>query len=103
MKKIFHIILCCGLLGVFNACNSDLLDIEQRGVLAESSYFQTDEDAKSSIATLYNLWKSEAFDGARNLGVLSPDIYNGGGIRNDNVAGEQLNEFRYTTEHSQLA
>lgn len=103
MKKIFHIILCCGLLGVFSACNSDLLDIEQRGVLAESSYFQTNEDAKSSVATLYNLWKAEAFDGARNLGVLSPDIYNGGGIRNDNVAGEQLNEFRYTTEHSQLA
>ena len=103
MKKILPVILCCSLAIVLNSCSNSLLDIEQRGVLAETSYYQTDDDAMSSIATLYSLWKAEAFDGARNLGVLSPDVYNGGGIRNDNVNGEQLNEFRYTTEHSQLS
>lgn len=103
MKKILYTIFGCIISVMSVSCSNDLLDIEQRGVLAESAYFKTDEDATSSIATLYSLWKAEAFDGARNLGVLSPDIYNGGGIRNDNVAGEQLNEFRYTTDHGTLS
>lgn len=103
MKKIIYAICAICALSLFSSCNQDLLDIPQRGVIAQDSYYQTDEDAMSSIATLYSLWRSDKFNIARNFSILTPDIYNGGGIRNDNVAGEQLNEFRYTTEHSTIS
>jgi len=103
MKK--YIFTLCAVFAsvMLSSCNQDLLDIPQRGVIAQDNYYQTDEDALSSVATLYSLWRADKFNIARNFSVLTPDIYNGGGIRNDNVAGEQLNEFRYTTEHSTLS
>lgn len=85
------------------SCDESKLDIEQRGVLSESSYYKTDEEAVSSIATLYRLWKEELYGGAYLMSHMTPDCYAGGGIRNDNVQYEQENEFRYTTENTNVS
>lgn len=104
MKKLY-IFLTAAFLGLMaiNSCSESLLDIEQRGVLSESSYYKTDDDAVSNAATLYRLWKEELYSGAYLMSHMTPDSYAGGGIRNDNVQYEQENEFRYTTENTNIS
>lgn len=34
---------------IFSACNEDLLDIPQKGVISIDSFYQTDEDAESAL------------------------------------------------------
>lgn len=92
------------ILGIFlNSCNENLLDIEQRGAITQETYFQTDEDANSSAATLYRLWKEELYTSIPLFDHMTPDCYAGGGIRNDNILFEAENEFRYTTEDGNIA
>ena len=52
MKKyIFPLLLTAVVL--FSACNEDLLDIPQKGVIGIDSFYQTDEDAESALVNLY--------------------------------------------------
>ncbi len=98
MNKAYHftIILLCSLFAA--GCNEDLLDIEQRGVISEESYYKTDEDAMSCVATLHRLWKEELYQGLAIFDNMTPDAWAGGGLRNDMLEYEAQNEFRYTTE-----
>ena len=38
---------------LFSACNEDLLDIPQKGVISIDSFYITDEDAESALVNLY--------------------------------------------------
>ena len=54
MKK--YIILGLSVaLAVFSttSCNQDLLNIQQKGVIAYEDFYQTDEDAQSALTAVY--------------------------------------------------
>ena len=54
MKKniILGIIGATALLS-FSACNQNLLDIQQKGVIAYEDFYQTDDDALSALTSVY--------------------------------------------------
>lgn len=103
MKKIifFTSIFILGLIST--SCNEDLLDINKRGAIATDNYFNTDNQATSSIANLYRLWKEELYLSVPLFDHMTPDCYAGGGIRNDNIQFEAENEFRFTTEDTNIS
>jgi hypothetical protein len=103
MKKIVFLIITVLVSIPFNSCDENLLDIQQRGVLTNVNFFETDEDALSSSATLHRLWKEALFASVPLFNHMTPDWYAGGGIRNDNVQYEAENEFRYTIEDSNIS
>jgi hypothetical protein len=52
MKKyIFSLLIVA--VALFSACNEDLLDIPQKGVIDIDSFYKTDEDAESALTNLY--------------------------------------------------
>ncbi|MFH0842647.1 MAG: RagB/SusD family nutrient uptake outer membrane protein [Bacteroidota bacterium] len=103
MKKILCFTAAFILGMILTSCSESLLDIEHRGVITETNYFKTDKEAISSIATLYKLWKQELYSSVPLFDHMTPDWYAGGGIRNDNVQYEAENEFRYTTEDTNIS
>ena len=46
---------------LFTACNQDLLEIPQKGVVGMDEFYITDEDAESALVTMYA-------DFAQNIG-----------------------------------
>ena len=66
MKKILIPIL--GALAVFTACNPDLLDIPQKGVISTTNFYQTDEDAEAARVAVYQgfVWNISAHNGVSN-------------------------------------
>ncbi len=84
------------------SCDSRL-DIEQKGVVDESTYYSTDEDALSAITVVYStLGASAWFMENSFLNVLSDDIYSGGGTRGDNANFEQLNEYSFEVNNAYI-
>ena len=86
----------------FSSCN-DLLNIEQHGVLDNSTYYQTDEEAVSGLVQIYNSVKGQEYNYGLGKSVLTDDFWSAGGQRNDNAELEQLNEFNYSIENSVLS
>ena len=105
MKKniIFAIVGTVALLS-FTACNPDLLDIQQKGVIAYEDFYQTDEDAQSALTTVYaqfiNLINAQGSNNpAWNVVVnaCGDELYWGGGKKDGSSSGAQdMNEFRST-------
>ena len=105
MKKniIFAIVGTVGLLS-FAACNPDLLDIQQKGVIAYEDFYQTDDDAQSALTTVYaqfiNLINAQGSNNpAWNVVVnaCGDELYWGGGKKDGSSSGAQdMNEFRST-------
>ena len=105
MKKniIFAIVGTVGLLS-FAACNPDLLDIQQKGVIAYEEFYQTDEDAQSALTTVYaqfinNINAQGSNNPAWNVVVnaCGDELYWGGGKKDGSSSGAQdMNEFRST-------
>ena len=99
--KTRYIILSILSVALLSACNEKLLDIPQQGVISESNFYQTDDDAEQAIATCYQWWRnmeSGAFLGGvhyangfmmRNL--LSDEL-NTGGSRSDQPMLQEFNE-----------
>lgn len=103
MKKYF-VLLMIGAGALFTACNQDLLEIPQKGVVGMDEFYITDEDAESALVTMYA-------DFAQNIGGFSDEsIYNNymaaynlcaddmlaaGNFYGDNDFMAELNEFRY--------
>ena len=106
MKK--YIILGLSVaLAVFSttSCNQDLLNIQQKGVIAYEDFYQTDEDALSALTTVYAQFISVFTDqgGKNNPGwnvvsnACGDELYWGGGKPAGSSAGAQeMNEFRNT-------
>ena len=105
MKKniIFAIVGAVALLS-FAACNPDLLDIQQKGVVAYEDFYKTDDDAQSALTTVYaqfiNLINAQGSNNpAWNVVVnaCGDELYWGGGKKDGSSSGAQdMNEFRST-------
>ncbi len=87
------------------SCNQDLLNIQQKGVIAYEDFYQTDADAQSALTAVY----AEFINTFNNSGgVNNPswnvvanacgdELYWGGGKKNGSSEGAQdMNEFRNT-------
>lgn len=110
MKKYF-VLLMIGAGALFTACNQDLLEIPQKGVVGMDQFYITDEDAESAAVTMYA-------DFAQNIGGFSDEsIYNSyiaafnlcgddllaaGEFYGDNDFMGEMNEFRYDSSSKVL-
>ena len=111
MKKILYIAIAILTASVFTACNEDLLEIPQKGVVPyEDFYDGSPEHAAQAAVTcmqsLGQLYTTGAGFGISGVGwcisnsmfVLtnapSDDIYYGSGDKGDHVYGLEINEFR---------
>ncbi len=100
MKKTI-ILFTAGILSMVSCAK--MLDIEQKGVVDESTYYSTDEDALSAITVVYStLSASNWFMDNSVRNVLSDDVYSAGGTRGDNANYEQLNEYNFEINNSYI-
>ncbi|MDR3140614.1 MAG: RagB/SusD family nutrient uptake outer membrane protein [Tannerellaceae bacterium] len=89
----------------FQACDVDLLDIPQKGVQDENSYYQTDEHSESAVAAVYSSWRS-AFSGSGSganhyangffMKNFMADDFNTGGARSDQTYAQEIYESATT-------
>lgn len=89
---------------VLTACDQDLLEIPQKGVVTTDTFYQTDEDAEAALVAAYQgfLWNVCTKEGAS---IYSPfracfnlcgdDMYAAGEFFGDNDFMGAMNEFRY--------
>ncbi|MBR3097589.1 MAG: hypothetical protein IKH17_06880, partial [Bacteroidales bacterium] len=86
------------------SCNQDLLNIPQKGVIADENFYITDEDAQSALTAVYDEFISlinaqGSNNPAWNVVVNAPgdELYWGGGKKNGSSSGgQEINEFRNT-------
>ncbi|MDR1556142.1 MAG: RagB/SusD family nutrient uptake outer membrane protein [Tannerellaceae bacterium] len=89
------------------ACSDKLLDIPRKGVIPQSDFYQTDEDAESALAVIYKYVWTTTYSSDLGIypfikNILSDDVYSGGLKRNDQSLYEALNEFTYEAENTYL-
>ena len=105
MKK--YIILGLSVaLAVFSttSCNPDLLNIQQKGVIAYEEFYQTDSDAESALVAVYASFIKMINDQGSNnpawnvvVNACGDELYWGGGKKDGSSSGAQdMNEFRNT-------
>ena len=82
MKKYF-VLLMIGAGALFTACNQDLLEIPQKGVVGMDKFYITDEDAESAAVTMYA-------DFAQNIGGFSDESIYNSYIAAFNLCGDDL-------------
>ena len=102
-KHIISGIAAALALTVLPACNQDLLNIPQKGVIAYEDFYQTDADAESALVTAYDSFigvysASGSNSPAYNAFFNAPgdELYWGGGKKEDNIIAQEINEFRTT-------
>lgn len=102
-KRIILGIAFCAILSV--SCDQSLLDIPQKGVTDETTYYKTDDDCESALAAVYNGFRA-AYSG-RGSGAavygngffvknLLADDFNPGGARSDQTYAQELYESAVT-------
>lgn len=103
MKKILISILL-SVAAVFSACNPDLLEIPQKGVVSTETFYQTEEDAEAAMVAAYQgfLWNICTKEGGSIyapmracFNLCGDDIYAAGEFFGDNDFMGAMNEFRY--------
>jgi len=86
MKTLKYIFLAGFFLGI-NACSSDYLDLEPRGVILESNFYQTEENFYEALIATYDVLQWQGGDGwTMKLGLLnavSDDTFAGGSNASD--------------------
>lgn len=107
MKKISRILLAVATGLALVSCN-DLLNIDQHGVIPTSGFYDTDEGTTEAITALYDQFSQNLTDfygrsPIRLKELLSDDVYSGGGVRNDNVNQERLNEYQFDYTNTLIA
>ncbi len=103
MKKhiIYTVVALFGIMAT--SCNSDLLEIRQKGVVDENSYYSTDEDAFAAITVVYATWKGTWYNDFFIKNLISDDACCGGGGRGDNANYEQMNEYRFAPNNTTIS
>lgn len=80
----------------------DFLDYtKQRGTISEENFYKTDDDALEAVAAAYSQWR-----GSINWtlkGLLSDDVYCGGGGRGDNSTMERVNEYQFGPQNGSVS
>ena len=103
MKKILISILL-SVAAVFSACNPDLLEIPQKGVVSTETFYQTEEDAEAAMVAAYQgfLWNICTKEGGSIyapmracFNLCGDDKYAAGEFFGDNDFMGAMNEFRY--------
>ncbi|MDR2809295.1 MAG: RagB/SusD family nutrient uptake outer membrane protein [Tannerellaceae bacterium] len=97
-KIITYGILAIGML-LITGC-SDFLDTEQRGVITQDGFYQTDEEVEEALYAIYNKVQGDDLNTFQFKNLLSDDATAGGGGRGDNAQGEELDEYRFGTSNS---
>ena len=105
MKK-YIILGLSAALAVFTttSCNQDLLNIQQKGVIAYEDFYETDEDAQSALTATYAQFIKLINDQGSNnpawnvvINACGDELYWGGGKKDGSSSGAQdMNEFRNT-------
>lgn len=85
----------------FCSCN-DLLDIPKHGSMDFDTYYETDEDARQAVASIYLKLRDMEFHYKLMKNLFSDDFWAGGSGRNDNVDLESINEFTFDTSNSYI-
>lgn len=103
MRKILIPVL--SVLAVFTtACNQDLLDIPQKGVVSTETFYKTEADAEAAMVAAYQgfLWNICTKEGGSIyapmracFNLCGDDIYAAGEFFGDNDFMGAMNEFRY--------
>ncbi|GAT61738.1 RagB/SusD family nutrient uptake outer membrane protein [Paludibacter jiangxiensis] len=107
MKTIIKKILPLALVAIlFTGCAKDFLDVDQKGVRTIATFYKTDADATSAIASCYNMLR------AMNASVwtsfwmtkesLADDIYCGGENSGDRPEYQELNTFTFGPTNSPI-
>ena len=86
------------------SCNQDLLNIQQKGVIAYEDFYKTDDDAQSAMTAAYASFISIfSAQGSNNpawnvvVNACGDELYWGGGKKDGSSSGAQdMNEFRNT-------
>ena len=86
------------------SCNQDLLNIQQKGVIAYEDFYKTDADALSALTAVYDEFialinaqgsNNPAWNVVTN--AMGDELYWGGGKKNGSSSGgQEMNEFRNT-------
>ncbi|MBR5717103.1 MAG: RagB/SusD family nutrient uptake outer membrane protein [Bacteroidales bacterium] len=94
-------LLACLVMGGTTAC-TDNLEIDQHGVQNYETYYDTDEQIEAGVVECYQQALSMGLGSFTNKAVLDGDFWCGGGQRGDNGGLEQLNEYRFSADHSTI-
>ncbi|MDR1557209.1 MAG: RagB/SusD family nutrient uptake outer membrane protein [Tannerellaceae bacterium] len=97
-RTIKYGILAIGMI-LMGGC-SDFLDTEQRGVITQDGFYQTDEEVNEALYAIYNKVQGDDLNTFQFKNLLSDDATAGGGGRGDNAQGEELDEYRFGTSNS---
>ena len=102
--KTRNILLCLtmAVTGVLATSCNDMLDIPQHGSTSFDTFYKTDEEAEEAITAVYSRCAGIYFDSNFIKNLLSDDYWCGGGGRGDNTSMEQLNEYTFSAEHSNI-
>lgn len=102
MKNIirFSLSLCAALL-VLVSCD-DFLDTTQKGVSSQEDFYKTDTQVEQALYAIYDKVQSDALITFEFKNLLSDDAQAGGGSRSDNSSGNELNEFTFGPNNSQI-
>ena len=109
-KNILFGCACTLALFSLTSCNQDLLNIQQKGVIAYEDFYQTDDDALSALTAVYDSFITVVSSGGNginnpsfNVVINAPgdELYWGGGKKNGSSSGgQEMNEFRNTYDNT---
>lgn len=97
LKLIGIVLLMAGLC----SCDSQL-DIPKHGSLDFDTFYKTDKEAESAIASIYLKLRDMEFHYKLMKNLFADDFWPGGAFRNDNVDLESMNEFTFDTNNSYI-
>ncbi|QFZ53475.1 RagB/SusD family nutrient uptake outer membrane protein [Oceanihabitans sp. IOP_32] len=103
MKKLKYIILTVGFIGILNSCSDDFINVENKEVLTEESFWQTEDHAMQALTSAYAAMQSAS----GSKWAFFEEIYTSLAYRADDVDnntaetyGRTLASFSNTTEES---
>jgi hypothetical protein len=106
--KFISFVVVALLLSTITSCSSSLLDIDQKGVESEASFYKTDNDIEEATAAVYRCW-ANTYSGKGSgsnfycngffLKNMMGDDVDPGGARSDQVNAQGLFESTTTTSN----
>ncbi len=100
-KIYISILMVVASLFLFSSCQ-DLLDTKQNGVESIDTYYSTDAELKSAMASIYNLMSSMTQSHFYLNNFPSDDMYAGGKNRGANAAIETLADIEITSDNNYI-
>lgn len=114
MKRFYILILACMAAMTFTSCEKNL-DIDQKGVIPATQFYQTVDDAKSALTSVYysaGRWFSNSMQtdaGWNECPLLSmweyasDDMFVAGENKGDGASGNEIQSFRATSNNGCIA